>query len=279
VGESLRWCVSILPFPSSRPSHSPPAERNPGAPSGRYDGDAASIAGSWDGRGEEPARQGRRLNKKKQHHGLAPWDNVVEDDEVEGGPGDDDYRPPSPRRTPAADPLTSEEFYTTNSAQAPPQPKKKKFGSGLIKNRSRYEQPFDANDATSSRTRASGDYQDEFEREINQGGRSANGGGGSSRPAAGGNGRFDSFEQEGPEDAWASAKPARSAAPSGNGYAGNGSAQRLQPQKTGRAEENDGDRTFLLLFLPSPPFVPPLPLASTNPTSPSQCSNTRSDPT
>ncbi|GAA5868440.1 hypothetical protein JCM8547_006276 [Rhodosporidiobolus lusitaniae] len=214
-------------------------ERIAGAPSGRYDGDEASIAGSWDGRGEEPARGGRRLNKpKKQHHGLAPWDNVVEDDEVEGGP-DGLYRSESrlsvpDRRAPANDPLTSEEFYTVPAQNAPEAPKKKKsFGSGLLKNRSRYEQPFDAIDVPSSRTRASGDYQDEFEREINQG----------SRPAAanGAGARFDSFEQEGPEDAWATARPT-AAGSNGNGYAnGSGAAQRLQPQKTGRAEENDGD--------------------------------------
>lgn len=258
MGEPLRWSVflSSVLLPHS-PHLSRPTERNPGAPSGRYDGDASSIAGSWDGRGDEPPRQGRRLNKKKQHHGLAPWDNVVEDDEVEGEPQDGDYRPPSPRRGPAADPLTNEEYYTTNSAQAPAQPKKKKFGSGLIKNRSRYEQPFDANDATSSRTRASGDFQDDFEREINQGSRPANGG---AQPA-----RFDSFEQEGPEDAWGSAKPARG---TGNGYAGgNGSTQtqRLVPQKTGRAEENDGDCTFLF---------PPLSCFHHSAVFRSQCSST-----
>ncbi|BGP13932.1 hypothetical protein JCM10213v2_001870 [Rhodosporidiobolus nylandii] len=208
-------------------------ERISGAPAGRYDGDAASIAGSWDGRGEEPARQGRRLNKPRKHHGLAPWDNVVDDDEVEGEPEGGLYRSESnlaPRRTnstvPPSDPLTTEQFYETPREVAPAAPKKKsKFGSGLIKNRSRYEQPFDTSDVQSSRTRASGDYQDEFERDINQGSR---------RPAA--DARFDSFEQEGPEDAWATARPTGSSSGMGSG-----SAQRLQPQRTGRAEEGDGD--------------------------------------
>ncbi|GAA5888056.1 hypothetical protein JCM6882_000265 [Rhodosporidiobolus microsporus] len=227
-------------------------ERVAGAPSGRYAGDEDSIAGEWDGRGEEPAR-GRKLNtRKKQHHGLAPWDNVVDDDEIEGG-ADGLYRSRSnlgPSRTnsglgpvsPPADPLTNEQFYETPGAGAPigvadrsGGGKKKKFGSGLIKNRSRYEQPFDANDATSSRTRASGDYQDEFEREINE----RSGSGARGRPVeSAADARFDSFEQEGPEDAWATARPTGN----GSGYgASNGSAQRLQPQKTGRAEESDGD--------------------------------------
>ncbi|GAA6027000.1 hypothetical protein JCM8097_006029 [Rhodosporidiobolus ruineniae] len=215
----------------------------------RYDerlaGDNDSVAGSWDGHGPEPQRGGRRLNKSgnRRHHGLAPWDNVVDDDEVEGEPEGGLYRnrsnlaPPSrtnSRLSAQNDPLTSEQFYETPSREAPVAPKKKKsFGSGLIKNRSRYEQqPFDTSDVTSSRTRGS-DYQDEFEREINEGSR----GGSSARAPPVADARFDSFENEGPEDAWATSRPT-AAAKNGNGY-GNGSAQRLQPQKTGRAEEDD----------------------------------------
>ncbi|GAA6023708.1 hypothetical protein JCM10207_008757 [Rhodosporidiobolus poonsookiae] len=220
-------------------------ERVSGAPSGRYAGDNDSVAGEWDGRGPEPERQGRRLNTQRKKHGFAPWDNVVDDDEVEGEPQGGLYRsrsnlaPPSPGRSTSnlssgGDPLTNEQFYAVPSNDAPVdtgRKSKKKLGSGLLgKNRTRYEQPFDANDVSSSRTRPSNDYQDEFEREINEGAAAPK------RPAA--DARFDSFEQEGPEDAWATARPAAGA----NGHAsGNGTAQRLQPQKTGRAEENDGD--------------------------------------
>ncbi|GAA5978885.1 hypothetical protein JCM11641_003602 [Rhodosporidiobolus odoratus] len=214
-------------------------ERVSGAGAGRYAGDNDSIAGEWDGRGDEPARPSRRLNKPRKKHHLAPWDDVVDDDEVEGEPEGELYRNrsnlASPRRSrtslsagAGADPLTNEQFYQAPSQHEPEAGgKKKKFGSGLIKNRSRYEQPFDTQDAVSSRTRASGDYQDAFEREINQA---------PTRPAA--DARFDAFDQEGPEDAWATARPA--SASRGNGY-GTGSAQRLQPQRTGRAEELDGD--------------------------------------
>ncbi|GAA5841933.1 hypothetical protein JCM11251_001423 [Rhodosporidiobolus azoricus] len=234
-------------------------ERVAGAPTGRYMGDDDSVAASWDGRGEEPARAKKLGGRKKQHHGLAPWDNAVYDDEVEGG-ADGLYRSRSnlgPSRSnsdlnsrapaaPAADPLTNEQFYETPDSHAPVgvadrsgAGKKKKFpGSGLIKNRSRYEQPFDANDAVSSRTRPSGEYQDDFEREINEGF-----GAGSTNAAGAGraDARFDTFEQEGPEDAWATARPTAPpvATSNGNGYAA--PAQRLQPQKTGRAEENDGE--------------------------------------
>lgn len=149
--------------------------------------------------------------------------------------------PVDSRRTPTEpvpDPLTNEQFYPTAAEQAPPvapRKSKKKLGAGLLKNRSRYEQPFDTTDAVSSRTRASDGYQDEFEREINEGSRAGHGG---AAPA-----RFDSFDQEGPEDAWASSRPSNGAA---GGY-GQEPVQRLQPQKTGRAEENDGDRECLVL--------------------------------
>ncbi|KWU44927.1 hypothetical protein RHOSPDRAFT_33465 [Rhodotorula sp. JG-1b] len=246
----------------------------------RYDeriggGDDDSIRSqTWDGRGPEPQRK-KPLggSRRPQRHTLAPWDDYVDEDEVEGGGADDNglYRTESrrfrdnnddllgrdndnlsaERRTePEFDPLTNEQFYPAPQV-APIRPtatggSKKKFGSGLFKHRSRYaEQPFDTTDAVSSRTRGSDadGYQDEFEREINEEAvahhRTGNGNG-----TAAGGGRFDTFEAEGPEDAWAAPVPA-AAAPAvsdeykyGNGYA---AAQPVRPQRTGRAEETDGD--------------------------------------
>ncbi|BGP22864.1 UPF0057 family protein [Rhodotorula toruloides] len=217
-------------------------ERIPGG-SASYGGDADSLhSASWDGRGPEPERRSNRIKSKNgnNRHRFSPWDDIVDEDEVEGGRGlsrsESALAPVDSRRTPPEapiDPLTNEQFYPTAGEQAPtvaPRKSKKKLGAGLLKNRSRYKQPFDTTDAVSSRTRASDGYQDEFEREINEGSRPVGNGG--AAPA-----RFDSFDQEGPEDAWASSRPA-------NGVAGGykqAQAQRLQPQKTGRAEENDGD--------------------------------------
>jgi len=247
-----------------------PAERVAGAPSAYNDGDADSIRrDSWDGRGPEPEHLQRSQHAKNgnQRHRFSPFADIVDDSEVEGEPRDGLYRsrsnlePPSPRaQQPAADPLTDEQFYEQRNEVPPdglrkPQ-KKKMIGSGLLKNRSRYEQPFDTTGLQASRTRSrthDDEYQDDFEREIN--------GGGPVAPPVGagagaGGGRFDSFEPEGPEDAWASAKPVRSQATGGAGAYGGGSGsngaaqQPLMPQKTGRAEENDGDRASP----PSPSF-------------------------
>ncbi|GAA6052736.1 hypothetical protein JCM3770_003528 [Rhodotorula araucariae] len=218
-------------------------ERVAGA--GAYGDDADSLrSGDWDGRGPEPQKQQRSTRTKNgnQRHRFSPWGDIVNDDEVEGEPSGGLYRNPSnlatppARADPAADPLTNEQFYSTPTEVAPEAPRKskKKFGSGLIKNRSRYEQPFDTNGLQASRTRSrtQDEYQDEFEREINGGASAA------PAPAVGGMGaaRFDSFDQEGPEDAWATSRPAVQA-PVSNGVP----PQRLQPQKTGRAEDNDGD--------------------------------------
>ncbi|POY70183.1 hypothetical protein BMF94_6766 [Rhodotorula taiwanensis] len=210
-------------------------------------GDTDSLrSNSWDGRGAEPERRAKPLNTRRKHrHTLSPWDDYVDEDEVEGGePGDGLYRtesrrfdPPSRTSTssrptePVADPLTNEQFYPQPVAaplRATPTGGKKKFGSALLKNRSRYEQPFDTTDAASSRTRGSDGFQDDFEREINGGAQQS--AAYSSSRAGGSAGRFDTFEAEGPEDAWGSARPA------------NGSSRApLRPQKTGRAEETDGD--------------------------------------
>ncbi|GAA5862204.1 hypothetical protein JCM3774_004822 [Rhodotorula dairenensis] len=223
---------------------------------------------SWDGRGPEPQRGVKPLggNRKSTRHTLSPWDDYVDADEVEGGADqdglyrvesrrfrDDNSDLPAGRNSSAAaaaepefDPLTNEQFYPTPEP-APLRPTatggKKKFGSGLLKHRSRYaEQPFDTTDAVSSRTRGSDGYQDEFEREINEEARAAHG---TSSAGTAGAGRFDSFEAEGPEDPWAAPAPPVPAAVT-NGYEysnGGGSAKPapLRPQKTGRAEETDGD--------------------------------------
>lgn len=257
-------------------------------------GDDDSIRSqTWDGRGPEPQRN-KPLggSRRPQRHTLAPWDDYVDEDEVEGGAGDGLYRtesrrfrdnnddllgpgrdsPSAGRQTePEFDPLTNEQFYPAPQV-APIRPTatgggKKKFGSGLFKHRSRYEQPFDTTDAVSSRTRGSDAdaYQDEFEREINEeavahhrtGNRNGNGNG----AAAGG--RFDTFEAEGPEDAWAAPVPAASAAADSavsdkygnrnrNGYA---AAQPIRPQRTGRAEDTDGDCESII-FLTSGSLYP-----------------------
>ncbi|BGP38007.1 hypothetical protein JCM10450v2_001940 [Rhodotorula kratochvilovae] len=223
-------------------------ERVAGA--GAYGEDADSLrSDSWDGRGPEPQKQQRSTRTKNgnQRHRFSPWGDIVNDDEVEGEPQGGLYRSrsnlatPPARAEPAHDPLTNEQFYATPAEVAPEAPRKskKKFGSGLIKNRSRYEQqPFETDGLQASRTRSrtQDEYQDEFEREINGGSAAGASPVGGSGAAA----RFDSFDQEGPEDAWATSRPAPPAqaqAPRSNGAP----AQRLQPQKTGRAEENDGD--------------------------------------
>ncbi|GAA6016348.1 hypothetical protein JCM8202_005576 [Rhodotorula sphaerocarpa] len=215
-----------------------------GVTSAPSDGDSIR-SNSWDGRGAEPNRSARRPGGKSHSHRfhLSPWDDTVGDSEAEDGvDAVDRFDPPSRTSTlasrrdegPTPDPLNNEQFYS--GPEQPPPPvvpsKKKTFGSGLLKNRSRYEQPFDTSDAVSSRTRGSDGFQDDFEREIN-GGRSAAGGGGRGGSA----GRFDAFEDEGPEEAWSSA-PQRS-----NGYSagGNGAVPPLHPQRTGRAEDGDGD--------------------------------------
>lgn len=278
MGEPLRRSVSPLSSPCSGPrgrsfewslTGVPPVSERIGG------GDDDSIRSqTWDGRGPEPQRN-KPLggSRRPQRHTLAPWDDYVDEDEVEGGAGEDGlYRtesrrfrdnnddllgrdndsPSAGRRTePEFDPLTNEQFYPAPQV-APIRPtatgggSKKKFGSGLFKHRSRYaEQPFDTTDAVSSRTRGSDadGYQDEFEREINEEAvahhRTGNGNG----MAAGSGARFDTFEAEGPEDAWAAPVPAAVPAVSdgykyGNGYA---AAQPVRPQRTGRAEETDGD--------------------------------------
>ncbi|TNY18851.1 hypothetical protein DMC30DRAFT_418461, partial [Rhodotorula diobovata] len=153
-------------------------ERVAGAPSPYNDGDADSLRrDSWDGRGPEPEHLQRSAHAKNgnRRHRFSPFADIVDDSEVEGEPQSGLYRSRSnlapPSRTSstgtgaAFDPLTDEHFYEQRQ-EVPPEglrkPQKKKFGSGLLKNRSRYEQPFDTAGLQASRTRSrTGDGDDE----------------------------------------------------------------------------------------------------------------------
>ncbi|GAA5944720.1 YqaE/Pmp3 family membrane protein [Sporobolomyces koalae] len=194
----------------------------------RYDERGAdAIPGQeWDGRGPEPARVSGRLggSSGRKHHGLAPWDNVVDDDEVEGEPEGGLWRDGEnlapvdsrgsqvrgSRRVNEPDPLENEQFYPsagdsgfggsgsalgrTGSAGSK---KKSKMGGLLGKHRDRYAATPSPGTSSSELARRRDSYQDDFEREINEGTRS-----GGRREE-----RFDAFEQEGPEDAWATSRP------------------------------------------------------------------------
>ncbi|GAA5896726.1 hypothetical protein JCM5296_002987 [Sporobolomyces johnsonii] len=215
---------------------------------GYGDSETNSLA-EWDGRGPEPARtSGRNKLNGRRHNGLAPWDNVVDDSEVEGEPDGGLYRNKSDvdlaggggggsrsgsrSKLPLADPLDNEQFYPTagdngysgdatlgrvQTGGSVGSRKKKGKMAGLLggRNRDRYADTASspgasATELTGTRSRGTDEYQDEFEREINQGGSR---GGARPQPAVA---RFDSFEQEGPEEAWATSRPARGAAVQGN---------------------------------------------------------------
>lgn len=159
---------------------------------------------------------------------MSPWDDVVEPDEVEGGPRTLDRNGSGPAVA-AYDPIANEQFFDSGndngSPLAPTRSRasvgsRKKTGKqgglkGLMKHRSRYESSgaeetvgtgdrFDR--MAAARGNHQDEYQDEFERELNSGSatRTGNNGG----PA-----RFDSFEPEGPEDAWSSSRPSNGAPP------------------------------------------------------------------
>ncbi|GAA5822440.1 hypothetical protein JCM10212_006213 [Sporobolomyces blumeae] len=202
---------------------------------GYGDSETTSVQEEWDGRGPEPARaSGRSKISARRHHGLAPWDNVVDDDEVEGEPDGGLWRDPANlapvdsrgstrRSTPAtpADPLENEQFYPTagdsgyagsavgktTSRGSAAGKKRSKVGGLLGKHRDRYASAAGPGTTSSSElagrtgsTSRRDGYQDEFEREINEG---AAGKAATRRDEP----RFDAFEQEGPEDAWATARP------------------------------------------------------------------------
>ncbi|GAA6024638.1 hypothetical protein JCM11491_002886 [Sporobolomyces phaffii] len=187
----------------------------------RYDERGAdSLPGQeWDGRGPEPARVSGKIGRPsgRKHHGLAPWDNVVDDDEVEGEPDGGLWRDGEnlapvdsrgsqvrgQRRQEEPDPLSNEQFYPSagDSGFGGAQPtatrkKSSKMGGLLGKHRDRYAAEPSPGTSSSELAQRRDSYQDDFEREINEG----------TRPARREE-RFDTFDQEGPEDAWASARP------------------------------------------------------------------------
>lgn len=160
----------------------------------------------------------------RKHHGLAPWDNVVDDDEVEGEPEGGLWRDGEnlapvdsrgsqvrgQRRQNEPDPLENEQFYPSAGdsgyggsgsalgrvGSAGSRKKNSKMGGLLGKHRDRYAAQPSPGTSSSELARRRDSYQDDFEREINEG----------SRPAKREE-RFDTFEAEGPEDAWASSRP------------------------------------------------------------------------
>ncbi|GAA5839753.1 hypothetical protein JCM3766R1_004603 [Sporobolomyces carnicolor] len=194
----------------------------------RYDerGADALPGQEWDGRGPEPARVSGKLGSGggRKHHGLAPWDNVVDDDEVEGEPEGGLWRDGEnlapvdsrgsqvrgQRRQNEPDPLENEQFYPSAGdsgyggsgsalgrvGSAGSRKKNSKMGGLLGKHRDRYAAQPSPGTSSSELARRRDSYQDDFEREINEG----------SRPARREE-RFDTFESEGPEDAWASSRP------------------------------------------------------------------------
>lgn len=227
----------------------------------RYDergADAAIPGQEWDGRGEEPARASGRLKNSrgsKHHHSLAPWDNVVDDDEVEGEPEGGlwredenlapvDARGNRPKKKNSADPLNNEQFYptagdsgyggsgsalgrtTTRGSSA--SKKKSKMGGLLGNRRDRYAAEPSPGTSSSELAQRRDEYQDDFEREINEGF------GSEQQPSSRKNERFDNFEQEGPEDAWASSRPAPAV----------GSARREDPIPAKKPKDDFLNHTF-----------------------------------
>ncbi|KAM0792303.1 hypothetical protein ACM66B_004991 [Microbotryomycetes sp. NB124-2] len=197
-------------------------ERLPDSTRYGYD-DASSVrsgnTGEWDGRGPEPARRERRSGGIGSHGGgLAPWGRVVDASEVEGNGYSRSGRAlDEPERNGGAyDPLTNEQFFSTSSQTDDPlgagsgrpaslRNKSSKKGGikDIMRHRSRYESQGDSDlgnrhDRMAAARNGSGrdEYQDEFEREINRGGSASNAG----------YGALD----DGPEDAWASTRPANS---------------------------------------------------------------------
>ncbi|GAA5900404.1 YqaE/Pmp3 family membrane protein [Sporobolomyces salmoneus] len=228
----------------------------------RYDGElhlaqsaAATERGAdavpgqeWDGRGPEPARVSGKLNSGgRKHHGLAPWDNVVDDDEVEGEPEGGLWRDGENlapvdsrgsqvrgnRRQNEPDPLENEQFYPSagdsgfggsgsalaRTGSAGSRKKSSKMGGLLGKHRDRYAAQPSAGTSSSDLAARRDSYQDDFEREINEG----------SRPSRREE-RFDTFDAEGPEDAWASARPPPV-----------GSSRRQEPVAPAKPKQSEAD--------------------------------------
>ncbi|SGZ22106.1 BQ5605_C022g09431 [Microbotryum silenes-dioicae] len=246
----------------------PDSARNEYADADSVESGQPGGAADWDGRGPEPANRPRfsgnpnlSTGGKKQHRGFhitSPWDDLVEEEEVQGNPrrpGDDDGRAPASSRP--YDPLDNEEFFpSTSGADAMPAssassgPKKLKGRGFLGKSRSRYENAssssgggggggrddrFDRMNAgrpsaggdplSGKRTQAADDYQDDFEREINGAPARSKVTTNVSAPTS----RFDSFESEGPEQAWASSRPSKTP------------ARREEPALKPASSQGDGD--------------------------------------
>lgn len=181
--------------------------------------------GDWDGRGPEPSRhKGRR-------DFLTPWNDEVDLGEEQNGNGaGDEYRLSRPQsRTGEFDPLENEAFYSSGGAanisdsEARKRRHKQKGPKGAFhKHKDRYLNPdkstapdrFGTMDAARrSSSRREDEYQDDFERNLNQEAVAAK-----RKPAA---------EPEGPEDPWA-IKPQPT---------GNGSSEPEQQQQQKRSED------------------------------------------
>ncbi|KAK4058843.1 hypothetical protein OIO90_000289 [Microbotryomycetes sp. JL221] len=198
-------------------------ERLPDSARHAYD-DGSSIrsgnTGEWDGRGPEPKRREQRSGIGRGGGGglTAPWGRVIDASEVEGNEFSRSGRHlPESNGNGTYDPLTNEQFFASSSQTDDPlgaggsgrpsslRHKSSKKGGlkDIMKHRSRYENQGDASlgdrhdrmAAARNGSVARDQYQDDFEREINQGG------------AANSAGRYDQLD-DGPEEAWASSRPA-----------------------------------------------------------------------
>lgn len=177
---------------------------------------------------------------------MSPWDRTVDSDEVEGSSRAGSIRSGVNGNGARFDPIDNEQFFPSTAAtddrpRSVRSKKSKKGLKGLLSHRDRYEnqEPASSGDRFDKMNAARGgqlssrrqdEYQDDFERELNEGSRSA-------APAAS---RYDDFEQEGPEDAWASARPAGT----GSG-ARNGGAQTSSKPAATTTSNGDGDRELL----------------------------------
>jgi hypothetical protein len=128
------------------------------------------------------------------------------------------------------DPLSNEQFYPSagdsgyggsalgRTGSAGSRKKSSKMGGLLGKHRDRYAAQPSPGTSSSELAQRRDSYQDDFEREINEG----------TRPSRREE-RFDTFDQEGPEDAWASSRPPPV-----------GSARREEPRAS-KPKQSDAD--------------------------------------
>lgn len=243
---------SELIYPCNERAHPfESTERLPDSSRNDYaDADSVSSsqqnAGGWDGRGPEPSRVSGRQGKNGRSGGMhlmSPWDRTVDSDEVEGSSRAGSIRSGNGGRF---DPIDNEQFFPSTAAtddrpRSVRSKKSKKGLKGLLSHRDRYENQepassgdrFDKMNAArggQSSSRRQDEYQDDFERELNEGSRSA-------APAAS---SYDEFERDGPEDAWASSRPAGAGAGARNG------AQTSSKPAATTTSNGDGDRESLV---------------------------------